>query len=271
MESEALKMGLIKTILKSGDALVDKLPEVIDLGMKMGSDAYEQQKALIKIPGLKDVHIDEAVRVLNELHLIPTLAIAKPAIAYAEENENKVMNSEPKFGTRVNPGTPVIVYYLTQEVIEKSKILLETAVTEFKIPMVIGLNVNEAREDLEGLGLRVSEKLDKPSVGFANKEDGQVTRITYPDNQKTGPKLKTGERVWLYYVNDEVILESESLRIKKEKERQELMEKIGKATKDISKGISTGTKEATAATKGFAKIIRNQIGKIKTKSYKKDE
>ncbi len=286
-------MGLIKSALKSVDALAEKVPEVIDLGLKIGSDAYEQQKALIKIPDLKDVYIEEATRVLNELHLLPTFAIAKPNIAYADESENKVTSSEPKFGSRVSPGTAVKVYYLTQEVIEKSKDLLGSALSEFSIPMVIGLNRYEAREDLESLGLRVSEKIETPNLSFANKEDGQVTRVTYPNNQKIGPKLKNGERVWLYYVTDEVILESKSIQIKKEEEKQEAKEKFEKATKDFAKDLSAATidttknlaqnmdkigkvtkdisKETMDTTKDLAQKLGKQLGKLNIKLHKKEE
>jgi len=137
--------------------------------------------------------------------------------------------------------------------------------------MIIGLNVHEAREDLENLGVRVSEKLERPSVSYINKEDGQVTRITYPNNQKVTSKLKTGERVWLYYVNDDVILESKAIQTQKENEKQEVIDRIGKMTRDISKGISTGTIEATEATKDLAQNIGKKIGKIGAKSPKKEK
>jgi beta-lactam-binding protein with PASTA domain len=266
-------MGWTKGLIKGGKVVAQiMVPEVVDLGVKIGAEVYEQQKSLIKIPNLKDVPIDEAIRVLKEeLHLTPTLAVAKPSIAYADDSENIVVSLEPKFGSKVKPGTPIKVYYLTQEVINKSKILLGNAVCEFKVPMVIGLNVYEAREDLENLGVRVAEKLERPSISYINKEDGQVTRITYPNNQKVTSKLKTGERVWLYYVNDEVILESKAMQTKKENEKQEFLDKIGKVTKDISKGISTGTIEATEATKGLAQNVGKKIGKIGIKSPIKEE
>jgi len=266
-------MGLSKGLLKGGKVVAKMLvPEVVDLGVKIGSEIYDQQKALVKIPNLNDVNIDEALRVLkDELHLIPTSAVAKPSIAYANEDINKVVNLEPKFGSRVNPGTPIKVYYLTQEVIDKSKVLLGNAVHEFKVPMVVGLNVNEAREDLEVLGIRVSEKLEKASVDFVKREDGQVTRITYPNNQRITSKLKTGERVWLYYVSEEVILESKAILAQKAKEKQEVLDKIGKMTKDISKGITSGTKDATEATLDLAQNIGKKIVEIKIKSPRKEK
>jgi len=256
-------MGWQKSLKNVGKAVVKfAVPEVIELGAKIGSDIYEQQKSMVKIPDLKDVHIDEAMRILkDELHLIPTKAFANPNIAYADESDNEVMYSEPRFGSRVNPGSPIKVYYLNQEVIDKSKVLLSNGVSEFKVPIVVGLNVYEAREDLENLGLRVADKLETPHHSFANKEDGQVTRLTYPNEKSVGSKLKTGDRVFLYFVNEEVILESKALKEKSDKEKQEMIDNISKSAKDLTKGISTG---AADATKNLVSSIGNPFGKKKS-------
>ena len=261
-------MGWQKNLLKGGKAVAKfVVPEVVELGAKIGTDIYEQQKLMVKIPDLKDVHIDEAMRLLkDDLNLTPTKAIANPNIAYADESDNEVMYSEPRFGSRVNPGSPIKVYYLNQEVIDKSKVLLSNAVSEFKVPIVVGLNVYEAREDLENLGLRVSDKLEVPHHSFANKEDGQVTRLTYPNEKSVGTKLKTGDRVFLYYVNEEVILESKSLKEKSDKEKQEMIDNISKSAKDLTKGISSG---AADATKNLVSSISNPFGKKKSNTEDK--
>ena len=257
-------MGWKKNLLKGSKVVADIfVPEVVNLGAKIGSDIYEQQKALVKIPDLKDVLIEDAMRILrDELHLIPTMAIANPNVAYADESDNEVMYSEPRFGSRVSPGAAIKVYYVTQEVIEKSKVLLKNAVTEFKVPIVVGLNIYEAREDLEELGLRVTEKLENPSPNFVNKGDGQVTKLTFPNGQKVGSKLKTGDRIFLYYVNDEVIFESKSLKDKNEKEKQEMIDNIGKVTKDITNGLSSGAKDVS---KNLANTLANPFGKKRDK------
>lgn len=222
--------GGIKALQIGGKAVVEIVsPDILNFGAKVGTEIIEKQKNLVKIPDLKDVHIDEALRVLkDQLNLIPTPAIANPSISFAYESENDVVYSEPRFGCRVNPKTTVKVYYLTQEVIDKSKELLENEVQEFKLPKVIGLNLYEAREDLEALGLKITEKLEKPSLNYYDKEDGQVTRVTYPNDEKIGSKCKTGHRVWLYYVNEEVIFESKAIKDKKDTDRQTCMNKIGK-------------------------------------------
>jgi hypothetical protein len=252
-------MGVKKVLMKNVADLI--MPEAIDIGVKIGTEIYEQQKAMIKIPDLKDVYVEEAIRILkDELNLIPTVAVANPNIAFADESVNEVMYSEPRFGTRVNPGTAIKVYYLTQEVIEKSKELLGSFIHEFKVPIVVGLNIYDARDDLEGLGLRITQKLEQPSAAFINKEDGQVTRLSYPNGQKIGTKLKTGDRIWIYYVNDEVIHESKLLVSKKEQDKQEMIGKIGKISQDVSKGISDG---AVNATKSFSQNIGNKFSKKK--------
>ena len=272
-------MGWQKNLLKGGKAVAKfVVPEVVELGAKIGSDIYEQQKSMVKIPDLKDVHIDEAMRLLkDELNLTPTKAFANPNIAYADESDNEVMYSEPRFGSRVNPGSPIKVYYLNQEVIDKSKVLLSNAVSEFKVPIVVGLNVYEAREDLENLGLRVADKLETPHISFANKEDGQVTRITHPNEKAIGSKLKTGDRVFLYYVSEEVILESKLLKEKSDKEKQEMIDNISKSAKDLTKGLSTGAADLTKGissgavdvTKNLVNSISNPFGKKKSNSEDK--
>ncbi len=122
MANLLLKAGK-NVLIKGGKVVADIIaPDVMKLGSKIGNEFIEKQKNLVKIPDLKDVYIDEALRILkNELNLNPISAIAKPRLGYADESENEVMYSEPKFGTKVDPKTPVKVYYLTQEVIDKSK------------------------------------------------------------------------------------------------------------------------------------------------------
>jgi hypothetical protein len=268
------KMGWKKGLINGGKILATQAakqiaPDVMNLGAKISVEIIEKQKNLVKIPDLKDVHIDEALRVLkDEINLIPTSAIANPSLAYADESENDVMYSDPRFGSRVNPKTTVKVYYLTQEVIEKSKELLANEVKEFKVPEVVGLNIYEAREDLESLGLKVTDKLEKPNLKFVSKEDGQVTRVTYPNDKKIGSKLKTGERVWLYYVNEEVILESRSIHDKKEEDRKVIIDKIGKVTKDVTEGIYNG---AVDAPQNIAKNIRNKFPNKKVSTDKSEE
>lgn len=258
-----------KLILKGGKVAAGIIaPGVVDLGLKIGNEFIDWKKTLVKIPDLRDVHIDEATRVLkDDLKLVPTPAIANPSLAYANESESEVMYAKPRFGSRVSPGTAVKIYYLTQEVIDKSKELLGSEIKEFKVPEIIGLNVYEAREDLEGLGLKVAEKLEKPNVKLLECEDGQVTRVTYPNDKKIGSKLKTGERIWLYYVDEEVILASKAIKDEKDHKKQENIEKVNQVVKNAAKGMLDG---AADAPQNIVKNIKKPFAK-KNESKEKSE
>lgn len=231
---------------------------MMDAGKKFSADMIEKQKELIKIPDLKDVHVDEAMRVLKEIRLTPTKAIAHPNVAYADESEHEVMYSEPRFGLRVSPGTSVKIYYLTQDIIDKSKILFDKVLQEFKTPDVIGANVYEARALLESKGLVAKEKLEKPGEHLAQKEDGQVTRLTLPSGKKVTSKLSAGDLVYLYYVNEEVLLASKSIQLKNQQDQQEKLRIITLGIKDVPKDLYTGVKSAVVnLTKSLDKDITN--------------
>jgi hypothetical protein len=256
-------MGIKKELFKAAAEII--MPEAIEIGMKLGNEIYEQQKALVKIPDLKDVLLDEVMQILKEeLRLTPTIAIARPNISYAEGRVNEVVLTEPRFGTKVKPGTAIKIYYLTNEVIEKSKQMLSSVIYEFKVPKITGLNIYEARTELETLGLRIYEKLEQPDIHFVRYEVGQVTRLTSPNGVKIGSKLKTGDRVLVYYVNEEIIIESQKLLLEKEIEKKEMIEKIGKVTSDVAKGIGDNTKAVT-------KTISEKVGRNFRSKEKKSE
>jgi len=63
-------------------------------------------------------------------------------------------------------------------------------------------------------------------------------------------------------VNDDIISESKSLQSKIENDKQEMINKFGKVTHDVSKGISDG---AIDASKSIVQNIGNKFGKNKTK------
>ena len=59
MESKKMA-GWQKALIKGGKVAAELIaPDLINLGAKLGTDYIEKQQSLIKIPDLKDVHIDE--------------------------------------------------------------------------------------------------------------------------------------------------------------------------------------------------------------------
>lgn len=222
-----------KGALKIGKELIGN--EVIDKVVDVSATAIDKYNSRIRIPDLKDVPLEEALKNLKDIDLLPLQAIAQPNVAYADLYENVVVHSEPKFGKKVEPKTTVKIYYITNEVIILSKELEKRIDDVFKLPRVKGLDIYDAREDLEELGLRVSLKLEKPSIQHINREDGQVTRVTYPDNKRLSQKQKKGERVWLYYVDETVIQESVNIKNMKVQIKTERKEKIAQTVSKLPK------------------------------------
>lgn len=223
--------AVAKVTMKVAKELIGK--EVVEKAVSAGTEAVEKYNRRIEIPDLKDVSVEDAVRNLTDLNLLPITAIAQPNVGYANTYENVVVSSDPKFGKKVDSKSTVKLYYVTNEVIVKSIEMEKSIDEEFKLPRLIGLDIYEAREDLEELGLRVTLKLENPNIQFINREEGQVTRVAYPDNKKLTPKQKKGERIWLYYVDDKVINESLTMKEIKLEKASVRKERISKAVKDI--------------------------------------
>jgi len=223
--------AVAKVTMKVAKEFIGK--EVVEKAVLVGTEAVEKYNSRIEIPDLKDVFVEDAVRNLNDLNLLPITAIAQPNVGYANTYENIVVSSDPKFGKKVDSKSTVKLYYVTNEVIVKSVEMEKSIDEEFKLPRLIGLDIYEAREDLEELGLRVTLKLENPNIQFINREEGQVTRAAYPDNKKLTPKQKKGERIWLYYVDDKVINESLSMKEIKLEKASVRKERISKVVKDI--------------------------------------
>lgn len=233
-------------IVKKGYAKAGKIAnvnvnkEVLDFGVEVGRFVLEKQKNSIKVPDLKDVYLDEAILLLKDkLGLNPIPIESKPNLAYVDSIQNAVVYSVPRFGSKVSPGEAIKIYYLTQEIINDSKKLLDKEVKQSRLPRVIGLNVYEAREDLENLGLRVTVKLEHPNSKFVDLEDDQVTRVTYPNQKRIGSKVKTGERIWVYYVNEQVITESRAIKGNKGRVKHKKTDPELAAPEDIPRRVPT--------------------------------
>jgi hypothetical protein len=225
--------SIAKGTLKIAKEFLGK--EVVEKAVEVGTSALEKYNNRIMVSDLKDVSIEDAVRNLSEMNLLPITAIAKPNASYAYSTENTVVSSEPTFGKKVDPKSSVKLYYVTSEIITLSKELEKSNAEEFIIPRIIGLDMYEAREDLEELGLRVTFKLDKPHIKHTSREIGQVTKVTYPDNKKLTTKQKKGERLWVYYVDENVINYSAELNNNRIRLLNERKNNVVKKIENVSK------------------------------------
>lgn len=87
-------------------------------------------------------------------------------------------------------------------------------------------------------------------------------------HNKVSSKLKIGDRICLYFVNEEVILESKAIRDRKAQEKQALIDKVGQVAQGVAKGISTG---AVEAPRHIAKSIKAPFKKKKVRVVKRKE
>lgn len=63
-------------------------------------------------------------------------------------------------------------------------------------------------------------------------------------------------------MNDEIISDSKAIQIKRNKDKQDMMDKFGQVTRNLAKGISTG---AVNASKNLSRNL-GKLGKRKKKS-----
>ncbi len=259
-----------KVALKHGGKVLGAVisDEVLKKSVELGNDYIAKQKELIKIPDIVDVQLDEAVKVLkDDIGFTPLLATAQPKLEYAQATANVVLYTVPKVGTKIMPKSVVKVYYLTPELLEKSKVLFDTQIKDVKVNTIIGMQMHEGRKELLELGLKVTEKLETANIKLIHKIDGEITRITRAKLDKPEVKFKTGDSIWLYYVDQNVIDESLALKVKRDEEALDKVEKRNQAAKDLTTGIYQGASKVAvssvnAAAKGVKVVVSGAKGVV---------
>ncbi|MGT2715697.1 PASTA domain-containing protein [Streptococcus respiraculi] len=99
-------------------------------------------------------------------------------------------------GEAVHAVVPLVDKVLEQNYQKKNRLV--------RLPNMVDMNIKEAQEHLEELGFVVSKILAKPHQRYAKREVDEVVAMT----PKSG-SLEPGALVKLYYVNQDVIEESD--------------------------------------------------------------
>lgn len=104
----------------------------IDAGKEYIDKAIEERKKLVAVPPLysKDypLTVEQAVEVLESCGLKATLvktSLSDANVMYRNCFDGQVIKSQPKTKQKVEPGTSVLVKYITQEIIDESLRLFE--------------------------------------------------------------------------------------------------------------------------------------------------
>ena len=160
------------------------VPAVIDIAKKVADKAIDDKPHSddnIKIPELYRkgflLDVNQAIELLESYGLkgVPSkVTIKEAAVKYKDYSDNQVIDSSPKQGTSVKPGTIVYLKYITADVIDASqKIFDDIQQTKEEAK---ARKVEAKREHREKVKNDISKTVDsaKNSVGHAIRKIRKV-------------------------------------------------------------------------------------------------
>lgn len=120
-------VGAVAGVVMVATPLLEMAGEVL-------SEKIEERKSLIEIPQVifSDgyISLEEATKYIEEAGLKAGKAVAKENISFKDCSEFDVVDRSYKRRKRVPPGTRIILYYVTNKVIDKSNQLFEDSEKE---------------------------------------------------------------------------------------------------------------------------------------------
>ncbi len=127
----------------------------------------ETQKELVTIPPISNrefpVTLDQAIDMLNScgLKAIPSeIKSTEPNQKYKDCFNFQVVKSNPSQNSKVKPGTPVVLRYVTEEVImESNKIFVESEKQKADLKMQKALKRSEHRQSIIVVKDKARDKL----------------------------------------------------------------------------------------------------------------
>lgn len=122
----------IVSSVSTATTLLTVAKPVVDTIQDYTSKTIEERKRLISVPELYSkeypLSVEQAVELLNNCGLKSTLiktSIDDADIKYRKYFASQVISTKPKGKQKVEPGTMVLVKYITQEVIDESQKIFE--------------------------------------------------------------------------------------------------------------------------------------------------
>ncbi|MDN2650375.1 PASTA domain-containing protein [Leuconostoc lactis] len=113
------KTKLISTVGKI--ALGALAPELLAQGTKLVNAQLEKRKGYVKVPDVTALDVDEANEIMTQYHFNHTVVSVAPSVKYANTVPNRVVKTQPKGNTVVDPQTFVKLYTIDAETVQKSK------------------------------------------------------------------------------------------------------------------------------------------------------
>lgn len=100
-------------------------PVALDEATKIINRHLDKRKDYVKIPDVKSLSLDEAMKVLEQYEFNYALVKVKVDVKYAYNDSDTVLRILPKGGASIDPTTFVKIYYADEETIQQSNVLFK--------------------------------------------------------------------------------------------------------------------------------------------------
>ena len=97
-------LGLFGEVLNTLDTVNKVTPKIVDEGVKVIDSHLEKHKDDFKMPGLSQISVAEAKRILALYPINFSLVLVTPDIKLAQQRPNVIIKTSPKENTKVTPG-----------------------------------------------------------------------------------------------------------------------------------------------------------------------
>ena len=232
------KKNLLGKLGRSALTVLNVIPDTVEIVSKVVDSTapivdkhldrqHAKKSSLIPLPSMIDIDYQEAKNHLESLGFKVILLEAKAEKKWSKFRAYEIVDMQPRRG-RFEPGTLVKLYYLTEE-------SLQDLAKEVSLPNVRGMDVLEAKKELEALGYRVALSQAYPNKGLVSKRVNQVLSMDPKPNPLT--TIKVGSLIKLTYLDKDSLDISRGLlemdRAKKARKAQERADKISQSFRKI--------------------------------------
>lgn len=198
-----MSAGPVKAIL--GSVVAGELGKTVVPMIKDAVDDYqEQQKHLVTVPEVQGASIKEAKDFLQGKGFYVTEKLVTPSQAYAKKSPGDIIKLSPKSGSKVEPGSLVVIYYVDEAVIKASQDI------SIELMDVEGMSLERAKTYLEGRGLTVEICPLNPDRKYHLYQPDMVVKMS-PKPSLFQKRVSGDHVIKLYTLSPQAIAKSQEL------------------------------------------------------------
>ncbi|MCD7777643.1 MAG: PASTA domain-containing protein [Clostridiales bacterium] len=195
-------IGAAATAVSTAKPIVDAVTPVVGKTVGVVNEKIEERKRLVTVPEVGDskfpLSLEQATELINKNGLeVMSIAISVTDAdkKYRNYINNQVVETKPKSGQKVEPGSSVLVKYITQEVIDESKHIYEESENQKAQKIQERLEkkaqkAQKAKERSEQKAQKAQEQLEK-KIQKAQRAQEQLAQKTQenPEQEKNKQKI----------------------------------------------------------------------------------